>query len=409
MTAIQKKPTDQDPTAHLSREDIDNLGRELDAIRDGVLAGRGEHDAAYIRNLIDAQRKLEMGSRALLLVSLFPPAWLAGTAGLSVAKILENMEIGHNVMHGQWDWMRDPKIHSTTWEWDNASPADLWKHSHNELHHTYTNVVGKDNDLGYGIMRVDEDQRWRPFYLAQPLWNLINACFFEYGIAAYDLELGKLFAGRKDWEEVKPQAEAVLDKIRKQATRDYVVHPLLSGPSALTTLAANATANLVRNLWTHSVIMCGHFPEGVETFEKASIEGESRGDWYLRQMLGAANISGGPLLHLMAGNLSFQIEHHLFPDLPSNRYQEIAPKVEEVFERYGLTYVSGPLPQQVASAWKKVFRLSLPNDAAETVVRTATAPLGWIRDRVSGGAPEPKLTIVPDAIDTEPIAQPQAA
>ena len=102
----------------------------------------------------------------MLLVSLFPPAWIVGTAGLSVAKILENMEIGHNVMHGQWDWMRDPKIHSTTWEWDNASPSEQWKHSHNELHHTYTNVIGKDNDLGYGIMRVDEDQRWMPFYLA---------------------------------------------------------------------------------------------------------------------------------------------------------------------------------------------------------------------------------------------------
>ena len=68
------------------------------------------------------------------------------------------MEIGHNVLHGQWDWMRDPKIHSTTWEWDNASPAAQWKHAHNELHHNFTNVIGKDNDLGYGIMRVDEDQ-----------------------------------------------------------------------------------------------------------------------------------------------------------------------------------------------------------------------------------------------------------
>ncbi len=411
MTTIQNKP--EDPTAHLSATDIENLGSELDAIRDQVLAGRGERDAAYIRNVIDAQRKLEMGSRALLLVSLFPPAWLAGTAGLSVAKILENMEIGHNVMHGQWDWMRDPKIHSTTWEWDNASPSDLWKHSHNELHHTYTNVIGKDNDLGYGIMRVDEEQRWRPFYLAQPLWNLINACFFEYGIAAYDLELGKLFAGRKDWDEVKPHAEAVLDKIRKQATRDYVIHPLLSGPSALTTLGANATANLVRNVWTHSVIMCGHFPEGVETFEKASIEGESRGDWYLRQMLGAANISGGPLMHLMAGNLSFQIEHHLFPDLPSNRYAEIAPKVEEVFDRYGLTYVSGPLPKQVASAWKKVFRLSLPNDAPQQVAKTVTAPLGWIRNAISPAQPEPSVVrAVPEPAEArrvEPAAEPIAA
>ena len=135
-------------------------------------------------------------------------------------------------MHGQWDWMRDPKIHSTTWEWDNASPAELWKHSHNELHHTYTNVLGRDNDLGYGIMRVDEDQPWHPFYIAQPLWNFINACFFEYGIAAYDLEVGKAMKGRKDPAELAGQAKKVLRKIRRQATRDYVVHPLLSGPSA---------------------------------------------------------------------------------------------------------------------------------------------------------------------------------
>ena len=158
---------------------------------------RGDADAAYIRRVIDVQRKLELGSRAVLLFSLFPPAWVLGTVGLSVAKILENMEIGHNILHGQWDWMRDPKIHSTTWEWDIASPADQWKHSHNELHHTYTNVIGKDNDLGYGIMRVDEDQRWHPVFLAQPLWNFVNACFFEYGIAAYDLELGKNLATKK--------------------------------------------------------------------------------------------------------------------------------------------------------------------------------------------------------------------
>jgi NADPH-dependent stearoyl-CoA 9-desaturase len=374
MTTIQKKS--ENPVAHLSPEDIEEIGAELDAIRAEVVSSRGERDAAYIRKVIDVQRKLELGSRGVLLFSLLPPAWLLGTAGLAVSKILENMEIGHNVMHGQWDWMRDPKIHSTTWEWDNASPSDLWKHSHNELHHTYTNVIGRDNDLGYGIMRVDEDQRWHPFYLGQPLWNFVNACFFEYGIAAYDLELGKHLKGRKDKEEFRRQARKVLTKIRKQVTRDYVVHPLLSGPSALTTLTANAAANLVRNLWTHSVIMCGHFPEGVETFEKTSIDGETRGEWYLRQMLGSANISGGPFLHLMTGNLSFQVEHHLFPDLPSNRYQEIAPKVQDLFERYGLTYTTGSLPRQVGSAWRKVFRLSLPNRAVQkSVEQVRRAPL----------------------------------
>ena len=364
MTAITRKP--ENPIAHLSDADIEEIGARLDAIRQEVVDTRGADDAAYIRKVIDVQRKLELGSRAVLLASVFPPAWVLGTLGLSVAKILDNMEIGHNIMHGQWDWMRDPKIHSSTWEWDNATPSDAWKHSHNEVHHTYTNIVGKDNDLGYGIMRVDEDQRWLPMYLAQPLWNFINACFFEYGIAAYDLELGKNLRTpkHKRSEVFKANVKGTLGKIRKQATKDYVVHPVLSIPtgSFLPTLAANATANLVRNLWTHSVIMCGHFPEGVETFEKKEIpEKETRGQWYVRQMLGSANISGSKAMHLMTGNLSHQIEHHLFPDLPSNRYAEVSVKVKAIFDEYGLNYHEASLPAQVYSAWHKVVRLSLPN------------------------------------------------
>ncbi|MGY2079642.1 fatty acid desaturase family protein [Modestobacter sp. SYSU DS0657] len=386
MTVLQKKP--DNPVAHLTPEDIEAIGRELDAIRQGVVDSRGESDAAYIRRVIDVQRKLELGSRAVLLFSKFPPAWVLGTAGLSVAKILENMEIGHNILHGQWDWMRDPKIHSTTWEWDMASPAEQWKHSHNELHHTYTNVIGKDNDLGYGIMRVDEDQRWVPMYLLQPVWNFINACFFEYGIAAYDLELGKNLATpeRRKNPAFRAAAKQVLKKIRKQATKDYLVHPALSGPSFLPTLAANFTANVVRNLWSHSVIMCGHFPEGVETFEKKSIDGETRGEWYLRQMLGSANISGSKAMHIMTGNLSHQVEHHLFPDLPSNRYAEIAPQIRDLFQRYGLRYHTASLPRQVASAWHKVIRLSLPNGwLAETTPANAPAQVAKLYKMTTGG------------------------
>ena len=387
MSALTKKP--ENPTAHLTPEDIEQIGVELDAIRQDNIDSRGASDAAYIRRIVRTQRHLELGSRAVLLASLFPPAWVVGTAGLSIAKILENMEIGHNVMHGQWDWMRDPKIHSTTWEWDNASPAEGWKHSHNQIHHTYTNIVGKDNDLGYGIMRVDEGQRWHPLYLLQPMWNFVNACFFEYGIAAYDLELGRNLAVPKDQrpETFKRSARNTLRKIRKQMTKDYVVHPALSGPSFLHTLAANFTANLVRNLWSHSVIMCGHFPEGVETFEKAAIPAnETRGEWYLRQMLGSANISGSRAMHLMSGNLSHQIEHHLFPDLPSNRYAEIAPRVRELFEKYDLNYHSAPLPKQVASAWHKVFRLALPNGwLAETTPRNAPKQLAKLYRMTTGG------------------------
>ncbi|UDY23252.1 fatty acid desaturase family protein [Nocardioides sp. Kera G14] len=360
--ALKNDP--HNPIAHLSREDIEAIGAELDAIRADVMSSRGARDAAYIRRVIKTQRYLELGSRAVLLASVFPPAFIAGTLGLSVAKILENMEIGHNILHGQWDWMRDPKIHSTTWEWDSAATAEGWKKSHNEEHHTYTNIVGMDNDLGWGLVRVDEAQEWSPKCLYQPAYNFLNMLFFEYGIAAYDLKLGDFLRTPK--EERDPaqlrDVKATLAKVKKQALKDYVIHPILSGPSAPFTLLANVLANMGRNVWSHAVIMCGHFPEGVETFELDEIPAdETRGDWYLRQMLGSANISGSKAVHLMSGNLSHQIEHHIWPDLPSNRYAEVAPKVRDLFQRYGLSYNTRPLPLQVASAWHKTIRLSFPN------------------------------------------------
>ncbi len=390
MTALQNQSASQ--IAHLSAEDIESIGKELDAIRQEVLDSRGERDAAYIRRVIDVQRKLELGSRVVLLASIFPPAWVLGTLGLSAAKILDNMEIGHNVLHGQWDWMRDPKIHSTSWDWDHASPPEQWKRAHNETHHTYTNIIGQDNDLGYGIMRVDEDQPWQPRYLVQPLWNFVNACIFEYGIAMYDLDLGESLREKKGFSpEMRASIKKTLHKIRKQVTKDYVVHPILSGPSFLHTLAANATANLIRNVWSHSIIMCGHFPEGVETFEQPELDpGETHAEWYLRQMLGSANISGSKFMHLMSGNLSHQIEHHLFPDLPSNRYGEIAPKIQDLFQRYGLSYNSRPLPQQVASAWHRVFRLSLPNGwLAETNRRNVVRQVRGLFRKPVTGQPSP--------------------
>ena len=344
----------------LTDDQVDELGRELDALKARVVADLGEADREYIYSIIKAQRTLEVAGRALMYFPFIPPAWLAGVGALSVSKILDNMEIGHNIIHGQWDWMRDPKIHSSVWEWDNVTPADHWKNSHNKVHHTYTNVVGHDNDLGYGIMRVDDAQKWYPAYLAQPLLNFVNATFFEYGIAAYDLELGANWKTRKDNPQWQAEAKQVVNKIKKQAAKDYLLFPLLSGPNVVSTLAANFVSNIVRNYWTHSVIMCGHFPAGVKTFTKTSIDGETRGEWYLRQMLGSANISGSKAMHIATGNLSYQIEHHLFPDMPSRRYQEIAPQIRALFDRYGLDYVTGPLPKQVASVWKRVCRLALP-------------------------------------------------
>lgn len=391
MTPTATLPASSAPAASghpLTPEQLQSLGEELDAIRQRVLADRGERDADYIRGVIRAQRGLEVAGRGLLWAGVFPPAWLAGTAALSVSKILDNMEIGHNVMHGQYEWMNDPKLSGKQFEWDTACPADQWRHSHNYVHHTYTNIVGKDRDIGYGVLRMSEEQPWRPYYLGNPLWAALLAVFFEYGVALHDLEVERIASGETSLAEKRELLRGIWAKVRRQAAKDYVLFPALSGPLFAFPLAGNATANLVRNLWAFTIIFCGHFPEGTHEFSEEETEEETRGEWYYRQLLGSANLSGGPLFHLMSGNLSFQIEHHLFPDLPANRYAEISVEVREVCERYGLPYNVGPLDRQFGSVVRKICRLSLPDSGARSLLPSPAAVLNGLggATRLLGGA-----------------------
>ena len=349
------------PGVTLTRSQVDAFGREIDALREEIMADLGEQDARYIRRLVRTQKGMELAGRGLLFLGVLPPAWLAGTALLSVSKILENMEIGHNVMHAQWDWLGDPALDSSTYDWDNTCPAEQWKHSHNYMHHTFTNVVGKDRDVGYGIMRMSEEQRWNPAYLFQPAYNWVLASLFQWGVAFHDLEVERVLKGEKSFAEYRAQRRKIMKKVRKQVGKDYLLFPLLAGPFAPWVLAGNATANLSRNLWSYLIIFCGHFTEHVEMFSEAEIENETRGQWYLRQLLGSSNLEGGPLFHIMSGNLSHQIEHHLFPDMPSNRYKQVAPKVREIAERYGLHYNSGRLSRQFGTVLQRINRLALPS------------------------------------------------
>jgi fatty acid desaturase len=359
----------------LTPEQIESFGEELEAIRQRVVAELGDNDANYIRKVIRAQRGLEVTGRGLMFVGFLPAAWLGGVTALSLSKILDNMEIGHNVMHGQYDWMQDPDLTSKGFEWDTACPGDQWRHSHNYMHHTHTNIVGKDRDIGYGMLRMSEDQPWHPYYLGNPLYAALLAIFFQYGVALHDLELERVTAGKASLSEKREMIRAIWDKVRQQTLKDYVLFPLVTGPSAPFTLAGNAAANLSRNLWAFTIIFCGHFPEGTQEFSEQETAEETRGQWYYRQLLGSANLTGGKLFHVLSGNLGHQIEHHLFPDIPSHRYAEISVEVREICGRYGIPYNAGPLHRQFGSVVRKIVRLALPgrkNPADEDSEATET-------------------------------------
>ena len=374
----------------LSDAQIEEFGREMDAIRDEVMDSRGERDRRYILRVIRTQRTLAVVGRFIIYAGLFfLPAWghalaawsttLAiiglGTAMLGTAKILENMEIAHNVMHAQWDWMKDPNIQSNTWEWDTMGPSDRWMHSHNVVHHTWTNVLGKDLDVGYGIMRVTPMQPWHPAYLFQPIAFILLMLLFEEGVAMHEQAIDDHMKGKKTLAEIRPVLAHIGRKVWRQVAKDYIAWPGAAALVAIpisayvpwspwavfgTVAAANANANVMRNIWTFTIIFCGHFPGGSYNFTKEQVEGETRARWYLRQMMGSCNIEGGKLFHVLSGNLSHQIEHHLFPDMCSNRYPEVAPRVRALAARYGLPYNSASLTRQFGSTWLKNLRLAFP-------------------------------------------------
>ncbi|GAB3266463.1 acyl-CoA desaturase [Alteromonas gracilis] len=352
-------------------ERLEEFGRRLDAVRQRVVDDLGEEDAAYIRDVVRRKNQLEIAGRALMYL---PPAWPLAVGALSLSKILDNMEIGHNVMHGQYDWMGDPGLNSKMYEWDNVCPSDQWRYSHNYIHHTFTNILGKDRDIGYGILRMDEDQKWHPYYLGNPVYAFLLMTFFEWGVAMHDLEVENIVKGTRKLEQNKALHAGIMRKVRRQALKDYVLFPALTGPLFPLTLAGNATANLIRNVWAFNIIFCGHFPAGVESFTEEECEEESRGHWYFRQVLGSANISGGKLFHILSGNLSHQIEHHLFPDLPARRYPEIAGEIREICEEFGLEYNTGRLSKQLFSVAKKICRLALPDRRKPDPAPVAAAP-----------------------------------
>ncbi|HEY0973143.1 MAG TPA: acyl-CoA desaturase, partial [Solimonas sp.] len=271
-----------------------------------------------------------------------------------------------NVMHGQYDWMRDPHLQGRTYEWDIAGTSDSWRRTHNFKHHTYTNVRGMDDDIGYGLLRIFPEQRWYPSRLLQPMYAALLAIWFQWGVAIQELELGSAFKGRKSWRELWAEFRPMGSKAARQLLKDYLLFPLLAGPGFVAVMFGNMVANGLRNLWTFSVIFCGHFTANAEVFPKASIVNESRGHWYLRQLRGSSNLSGGRLLHVLTGNLSHQIEHHLFPDLPSRRYSQIAPEVRAICARYGQHYNTGSFAWQFAQVWWRIFRHAFPSRVPQT-------------------------------------------
>ena len=354
---------------HLSAEQVAEFGQQVERIRREIMDSIGEQDAQYIYKIRNFVRYSEIASRGLLMFGgWMPPVWLLGTGLLGLSKIVENMELGHNVMHGQFDWLNDPSLNGAAYDWDTMSTGDDWKYTHNYIHHTYTNIVGKDHDVGYGLLRISDLQKWEPRFLLNLPLTLQLMLFFEWYVGLQNLHLeDAIIYKSKTWAQVWQDSAKFRQKASRQIAKDYLFFPLIAGPNAVAVLSGNVVANLLRNVWASAVIFNGHFTEDTETFEQDNTEHETRAEWYLRQIRGSSNFTGTSALHILSGNLSHQIEHHLFPDMPANRYAEAAVQIRALCREYGIHYNEASFFKQSLSVWLRVAQYSLPNGYVSSV------------------------------------------
>ena len=354
---------------HLSAEQVVEFGQQVERIRREIMDSIGEQDAQYIYKIRNFVRYSEIASRGLLMFGgWMPPVWLLGTGLLGLSKIVENMELGHNVMHGQFDWLNDPSLNGAAYDWDTMSTGDDWKYTHNYIHHTYTNIVGKDHDVGYGLLRISDLQKWEPRFLLNLPLTLQLMLFFEWYVGLQNLHLeDAIIYKSKTWAQVWQDSAKFRQKASRQIAKDYLFFPLIAGPNAVAVLTGNVVANLLRNVWASVVIFNGHFTEDTETFEQDNTEHETRAEWYLRQIRGSSNFTGTSALHILSGNLSHQIEHHLFPDMPANRYAEAAVQIRALCGEYGIHYNEASFFKQSLSVWLRVAQYSLPNGYVSSV------------------------------------------
>ncbi len=375
----------------LTATELDEFRGELDALRARIASKVGSDDAEHVRAVRALSQTLEVAGRVLIHVSLEPVSFTLGVLGLGLSKILENMEVGHNVLHGQYDFMGDPTLDSRTYEWGMVGTAKTWKRAHNVSHHTYTNVIGKDDDFGYTAFRFSGDVAWNPIHVLQPIISPMSGLFFDHSIALYDLRLthyllpkalrNKELGASRPPAEVRDDLTSFAKKAGRSYLKEYVFYPALAGPFAPKVALGNVLAHGVRNVWAYAVIYCGHLTESVRTFDESELATETKGGFYLRQILGSSNFTAGPILGILSGHLSHQIEHHLFPDLPAWRYREMGPEVARICAKYGVPYNTASFGEQLRSVAREMFRFAKPGGAKKKLLRTPLAETGAAKDK----------------------------
>lgn len=341
---------------NLSSEKIESFGKEIDEIYQEARSKVGTEDLEHIKSMKNLSDFLELSGRSLIHLSKEPVTWLSGVMLLGYHFLLEFTELGHNVLHGQYDDMQDNEVNSRTWKWDSTMDEEDWKFEHHVVHHPFTNIVGKDNDFGFLVYRVNDAQKWKPYHLFQvPMllsMPLINSFYFPWYVAT-----SRALAESREVLTLQTYLPSI-KKISQHLYKNYLLFPMLPGAGYLKVASGNFLAKLFQNLYLEMILAISHLHKDAYIFDDT--ENETKGEFYLRQVLATINFDSPAPYNVVYGAINLHIEHHLFPDLPPNRLREVAPKVKAVCEKYGVPYRTGSFFSQFLGVIENASLRSLP-------------------------------------------------
>lgn len=360
------------------------LSEELLALYEEIHARVGEEDLAHIRHIAAYSRAIKARSEVLLQKGGKPGAWKRGVMLHALHTLLEFSELGHNIMHGSYDHLPNAGLfHSERWRWNFVIDPREWRVMHHQNHHPFTNIVGKDHDLGYSFLRAKPGQPWYGHHAVQPaILATIAMLFPSYAFPAYTATSAARTEGRKVLS--RDTFRETLKLMGRHARKNFIEEPLQAGPRFFETLLGNYAATVLGYDLTIAILFLEHHAPNVLVFPDPGPD-ESQDSYFRRQILGTSNFTpyaaldayGQTLLEeevdfpdrpgfeVFYGGLDTHLEHHLFPDLPCNRQREIAPRVREICERHGMPYNTVPLEEVVPDLLKNIAKLAVPTGEAE--------------------------------------------
>ncbi len=361
----------------LAHVDTQAFARDLDALRAEAVREIGHGDLEHLL-------RMERWGRTAMALG-YATAWVAPNPVSAILLGLGNVArwtiVTHHVLHKGYDRVPGAPARLTSRgfaagrrrfvDWFDWFHPEAWCLEHNQLHHYHTSDP-LDPDLVEENARAIRDATWplafkyvavgfyaltwKFTYYAPNSFQVLRraARYREQGVtpspariatgedsylAAWDV---RTTCGRAFWRAC----------VLPYGLGRFVLIPALFaplGPLAIFNVWVNSVgAELVANLHSFLVIATNHVGDDVWRFEGSP---RNRGEFYLRQVAGSVNFrTGGDVRDFFHGFLNYQIEHHLWPDLPARAYQRLQPKVKTVCERHGVPYLQVPL-------WKRIAQL----------------------------------------------------